>query len=243
MSPEDIEAAAAAAADEVIARWPAERPVPPPLLWRHTVDEAVRLAVAGLCFDRGMMEGTRSWSEVAFGETELKEERADLPWDNAADVVLGGLTVGGRIDRLDLRGDGAAARVTDYKTGALPRTAPAGALAHGADLQRVIYAVAAMRRLSDVRQVVSRLVYLRDGPSARTLSGDLLDHTIREADRFVAAAAGLLLTGVAPVGPDAQEAYNDLRLALPADLAGYSKRKRKAVEAAAGELLVLWGWT
>ena len=30
---------------------------------------------------------------------------------------------------------------------------------------------------------------------------------------------------------------------LPADLAGYSKRKRKAVEAAAGELLVLWGWT
>lgn len=242
-SPEEIEAAAAAAANEVAAIWPAERPTPPPLLWRRTVDEAVRLAVAGLCFDRGMMQGTRSWSEVAFGKAELEQERADLPWDNEADVILGGLTVGGRIDRLDLRGDGVAARVTDYKTGALPRNAAAGALAGGTDLQRVIYAAAAVRRLSGVRQVVSRLVYLREGPLAKVLSADELDDALREADRFVAAAAGLLLTGVAPVGPDAYERSNDLRLALPADLENYRKRKSQALEAAANELRVLWGST
>ncbi|WP_189343288.1 PD-(D/E)XK nuclease family protein [Mesorhizobium sp. M2A.F.Ca.ET.046.03.2.1] len=242
-SPEEIEAAAAAAANEVATRWPAERPTPPPVLWRRTVDEAVRLAVAGLCFDQGIMDGTRSWSEVAFGRAELEQARADLPWDNAADVILGGLTVGGRIDRLDLRGDGVAARVTDYKTGALPRTTSAGALAGGSELQRVIYSAAAMRRLSEVRQVVSRLVYLRDGPSAQTLSGDELDGALGEADRFVAAAAGMLLNGSAPVGPDAYEPYNDLRLALPADLESYRRRKVQALEVAAGELSVLWGST
>lgn len=242
-SPEEIEAAAAAAANEVAARWPAERPTPPPLLWRRTVDEAVRLTVAGLCFDQGMMKGTQSWSEVVFGKAELKQEPANLPWDNVADVILGGLTVGGRIDRLDLRGDGLAARVTDYKTGAPPRNTAAGFLAGGADLQRVIYAAAALRRLSEVRQVVSRLVYLRDGPSMKSLSADELDDALRVADRFVAAAGNLLLTGAAPAGPDSYEPYNDFRLALPADLESYRRRKGLALDAAAGELSVLWGTT
>lgn len=242
-TPEEIDAAAAAAADEVSTRWPAERPTPPPLLWRRTVEEARRMAVTGLCFDQATMPGTRSWSEAVFGEDELAEDPTDLPWDTVADVMLGGLKVGGRIDRLDLRGDGTAVRVTDYKTGEPPRNSVAGALAGGAELQRVIYAAAASKRLSQVRQIVSRLVYLQNGPLAKGLTADELEVALGEAERFAAIAAALLASGVAPAGPDAYETYNDLRLALPADLNGYRDRKRGALQAAAGELLALWGST
>lgn len=236
-TPQELETAVSAAGDEVAARWPAERPVPPALLWRRTVDEAVRLAVAGLAFDQGLQPGTRSWSEAPFGEGS----GAAPPWEADTEVELGGLRVGGRIDRLDLRGDGAAARVTDYKTGALPRNMAGVVLGGGAEMQRVTYAAAVRRRLPEARQVVSRLVYLRAGPEAHALSGDGLDAAIAQAGRFVAAAAALVSGGAAPPGPDAQERFNDLRLALPAELEAYLFRKSRALSAAAGELPAFWG--
>lgn len=235
-TPEELGAALAAAGDAVVIRWPAERPVPPPLLWRRTVDEAVRLAVAGLLFDQGLQPGTRSWSEAPFGEGA----GAAPPWESDAEVCLGGVRIGGRIDRLDLRGDGAAARVTDYKTGAVPKNMAAVALGGGAELQRVTYAAAVRQRLPEVRQVVSRLAYLRGGPEAHALSGDALDAAIAGAERFIAAAVAVVSSGAAIPGPDAQERFNDLRLALPAELEAYGFRKARALSAAAGELPAFW---
>lgn len=235
-TPEELEAALAAAGEAVAVRWPAERPVPPPLLWRRTVDEAVGMARAGLLFDQGLQPGTRSWSEAAFGEGA----GAAPPWVSDDEVRLGGLRIGGRIDRLDLRGDGGAARVTDYKTGAVPRNMAAVVLGGGAELQRVTYAAAVRQRLPEVRQVVSRLAYLRGGPEAHGLSGDGLDTAIAEAERFIAAAVAVVSDGAIPPGPDAHDRFSDLRLALPAELEAYGFRKARALSAAAGELPVFW---
>jgi hypothetical protein len=210
--------------------------VPPALLWRRTVDDAVRLAVAGLAFDQGLQPGTRSWSEAPFGENAA----AVPPWETDAEVRLGGLRVRGRIDRLDLRADNGAARVTDYKTGAAPRNMAAVVLGGGAEVQRVIYAAAVRQRLPNVRQVVSRLVYLRGSPEAHALSGDVLDAAISEAERYIAAAVALVVNGAAPPGPDAKERFGDVRLAMPAELEAYLFRKSRALSAAAGELPTFW---
>lgn len=233
----ELAAAIEASAAEAAALWPAERPVPPSLLWAHTVDEAARMALAGLAHDQGLQPGTRSWSEVSFGT----DGRIVEPWTQAGPVELGGLQIGGRIDRLDLRGDGAAARVTDYKTGAVPKAMARVILGGGTELQRVIYAAAVRRQAPEVRRVVSRLVYLRGGPAEDALDGDVLDQAITDAARFIETAAAGLAAGAAVPGPDARETFNPMRLALPADLDGHQRRKARALAAAAGELPGYWG--
>ena len=97
------------------------------------------------------------------------------------------------------------------------------------------------QRLPDVRQVVSRLVYLRDGPAAHGLSGDRLDAAIADAERFIATATALVGGGAAPPGPDAQERFNEMRLALPAELEPYFRRKARVLAAAAAGLPAFWG--
>lgn len=236
-TPDELAAAVEASAAEAAALWPAERPVPPSLLWAHTVDEAARMALAGLVHDQGLQPGTRSWSEVSFGA----DVRIAEPWTEAGPVELGGLSVGGRIDRLDLRGDGAAARVTDYKTGAVPKAIARVTLGGGTELQRVVYAAAVRRQAPEVRRVVSRLVYLRDGPAEHALEGDALDQAIADAARFIETAAAGLAAGAAVPGPDASETFNQMRLALPADFDGHQRRKARALAAAAGELPGYWG--
>jgi hypothetical protein len=47
-SRDEIELALSAACDHVRAQWPLERPVPPTLLWAHTLDEAMRRGLRGL---------------------------------------------------------------------------------------------------------------------------------------------------------------------------------------------------
>ena len=233
----EIEAALQRAAATVLAHWPAQRPVPPPLLWQRTVESAARLALGGLLLDDELMVGTRSFSEVPFGR---KAEDESHPWVATGPVSLGGLRFGGRIDRLDLRGDGVAARVTDYKSGTAPRKMDRVVLGGGAELQRVIYAAAVRQGLPEVRQVVSRLVYLQDGPAAHGLSGDALEEANAEAARFIATAEALIAAGNAPPGPDVETRFNAMRLALPAELDAYLRLKAGSRAAVAGELPAFW---
>ncbi|MNV97646.1 hypothetical protein D3C71_1927940 [compost metagenome] len=115
-------------------------------------------------------------------------------------------------------------------------------LGGGTELQRVIYAAAVRQGLPEVRQIVSRLVYLRDGPTHHGLSGDLLDAGIAEAERFIGAAEALVAGGAAPPGPDVEGRFNDLRLALPAELDAYLRSKAAARAGVAGELPAFWGY-
>ena len=61
---------------------------------------------------------------------------------------------------------------------------------------------------------------------ADAVSGD--DVLVAEAERFIATAAALIASGGAPPGPDVEDRYNDLRLALPAELDAYLRRKAAA---------------
>ena len=168
----EIENAVQAAVETVAAAWPLERAVPPPLLWRHTLEEAARLTVRGLTVDDSVMADTRSWTELAFGE-EGAAAAAGFPGPPDRAVTLPGTAIRlrGRIDRVDLRGDNSAIRITDYKSGKAPKNAGGIVLAGGGELQRVLYAMAARVLLPEVRMIVSRLVVSRRGQCADAAAG------------------------------------------------------------------------
>jgi hypothetical protein len=238
----EIVNAVQAAVEAVAAAWPLERAVPPPLLWRHTLEEAARLTVRGLTVDDSVMADTQSWTELAFGE-ERSAAAAGLPWATDQPVTLPGTTIRlrGRIDRVDLRGDNSAIRITDYKSGKAPKNADGIVLAGGGELQRVLYALAARVLLPEVRMIVSRLAYLAGDNAPTRLQGELLDEAMAEAVKFIGIASGIVRTGAAVSGPDADERYHDLRLALPADRDAYLRRKHQAFLDALDALAPLWG--
>jgi hypothetical protein len=127
--PHEVEAALAAAANEVADSWPLRRPAPPLLLWQHTLDSARALALAALMLDEPFDAGTRSWTELPFGDPDADPVDGDLPWDARETVVFPGTSfaVRGVIDRVELDRSDARARLTDYKTGVPPGAAgPSG---------------------------------------------------------------------------------------------------------------------
>jgi hypothetical protein len=77
---EEIEGALEAAVRYVIAAWPLERPVPPEVLWVNTVRQASAMALAGLTGEKFTESGTRSWTEVPFGEHVNPPEPGNSGW-------------------------------------------------------------------------------------------------------------------------------------------------------------------
>ena len=235
-SPERQSAAVLAAANAVAVDWPLARSVPPPLPWRHAVDDAVKLAVAGLR-RTPIARGTTRWTEVAFGGG-ASPGRVPPGWDGSPAVVIGGLRASGRIDRLDFAGGGAA-RVIDWKTGEPPP--PGMGLLGGAELQRVIYAEAVRRASPMVDRIRTVIVHLAAEPTKSTLEGEALDACRAALDRGLEIAARRLRDGFAvPGGPARSDPFDPIRLALPADLDGWLNRKSAAIEAAMGPLRALW---
>lgn len=240
-TPEEIDAALHAAADNIAERWPLIRAVPPRLLWLDTIQEAVRRARRGLTVDERFGPGTRSFSEVAFGDPASPAEGAD-PWRENHEVLVGssGIRLKGRIDRVDVKPDRRGVRISDYKTGTTPRDLHAVILGGGTEVQRALYAVAVRQLIPEVNSIISRLVYLDTmGPPAG-LSGDSLDEAEATLLRFIDIAAAALADGIAYPGPDAFAGYNDLRIALPAALDRYQRRKNEGFNAAQHKLAQLW---
>ncbi len=234
--PED-QAFVAAAADAVAAEWPLTRSVPPPLPWRHAVEDAVALAVAGLRRTPVAPETTR-WTEVPFGR-DASPGRVPTGWNDAPALVIGGLHPSGRIDRLDLAVGGRAARIIDWKTGE-PPTDWIG-LVGGAELQRVIYAEAVRRALPAVVGVRAVIVHLGSDVTKSMLEGEALERCRAALDEGLEVAARQLRAGFAvPGGPDRIGTFDPIRLALPADLEGWMSRKAAAIDAANGPLRRLW---
>jgi len=236
-SDSEIEGALEAARSAIATGWAVTRAIPPALLWRRTLDRAAAMAHAALDHDR--RPGMQVWAEVSFGREA--PVAACGPWDAREPVRLGRLRVGGRVDRLDLSADDRTALVTDYKTGRRPRNPARLVLGEGAELQRIIYGLAAVQRQPEASEVASRLVYLADGPPAEHgLDRDAIGRAGVEVARHAEAAVALLVAGRAPPGPDARDPYNEQRLALPADLDGYWRLKGAAVQSQAKPLADLW---
>jgi hypothetical protein len=236
----EISAAIEAASARIVASWPLERAVPPPVLWKHTVREAARRTASGLAADDPTQVGTRSWTEVPFGQSAAPS--SDLPWDATVTVPIeqAGIVYGGRIDRLDIRAAGDAARITDYKSGLPPHKSQRIALAQGRELQRVLYAMAARSLLHGVRAVVARLVYLTDNPAIFELRGEDLDRAIAEATTYLASAVEILRGGHVAPRWEQDATYDDMRLALPADREVYLRRKGASFRGANQKLNKLW---
>jgi hypothetical protein len=237
----EIDTAIEGASETVLRAWPLQRSVPPTILWRHTVKEAARRTAKGLASDDQVRSDTQSWTEVPFGRNDAVAERA--PWNTATVVPIEstGLIFGGRMDRLDLRATGDAARITDYKSTKPPPKKQRIILGQGRELQRVLYAIAVRSLLPDVRAVVARLIYLADDPATFELKGDELTDAIDNAINYISAATAILRGGRIAPRWERDAFYDDMRLALPADRESYLRRKTSDFRAANQQLNRLWG--
>ena len=226
------------ACDAVLAEWPVARAVPPALPWRHAVDAAAGLALAGLRRLQ-VAAGTTRWPEVSFGSERVPDDEGPPGWASADPVILAGLRVGGRIDCLDVRAAGNFARVIDWKTGEMPPDEVG--LRGGLELQRVVYSVAARRALQPEGAVRAVIAHLGDGVTLHGLQGSALEHCRSALEEGLAVAAQRLREGWAMPGTAARgEPHDRIRLALPADLAGWLARKGAALNEASKPLRPLW---
>ena len=226
------------AVEDVRTQWPLVKAIPPKILWEHTLMEGDRLAHKALSFEQAVSANTRCWTEVPFGEPEAA---GDWPWDPKDAVTIPGTAIGvrGSIDRLDLRWDANAVRVSDYKTGCEPANAEKIVLAGGSEVQRVIYAIAARALLPHVPQVAARLVFL-GGEEASAFRLVDINEAMATISARVLDAQNLLLEGRAV--PHIRDRTDDeeFRLALPADIETYIETKRVTFRKHFGELLSFW---
>ncbi|MET3220180.1 hypothetical protein ABIE85_007131 [Bradyrhizobium diazoefficiens] len=223
----EIETAVADASSAVRDAWPLRGQTPPALLWRNTVDFAASLALAGLLRKEITDAGTRSWTEVPFGQPNADATERQLPWDPTIPVTIPGTPVklGGSIDRLDLNSRGTAVRVWDYKTGQTPRNPARIVIDGGSELQRALYGLACRQLLDGEPTVVARLLYLRGDTLAVRLPD--LDAAVEQIAAFVNVAVSMMRKGVVTSGRLSFDRSNELRLALPAS-PGYERRKLAA---------------
>jgi hypothetical protein len=236
---EEIEDALTAAVRVVRESWPLERPVPPKMLWSNTIEYAASLALVGLQRKEIAEEGTRSWTEVPFGQQDGFVAGRELPWDPTIPVAVPDTPVRlrGTIDRLDMRWSPSAVRVTDYKTGEPPRNAARIVIGGGTELQRALYGLACRQLLEGEPQIVARLLYLAGEPLALRLHD--LDAAIERIGAFINEANALLRRGATVPGRLSFERSNDLRLGLPAS-PGYERRKLIAFNKAGEGVSRFW---
>ena len=232
----DIASAVAEARHTAAAAWEAEQPVPPEILWTLRLDEAEALARSALSWPLEAYAGQVSQSEVPFGDIDA--ERPGLPWDVAQAVTIPrtGLVIRGRIDRLDLSGDGTRARVVDYKTGK-PRDP--GVLAGGGELQRCLYAYAVQALLGPQVAVEAALLYPRGETDAY--------HPLQDTAAALATLTNALIAfqsslrrGLALPGPDTGGDWDDLAFALPAGPGALTDRKKEAAQIMLGDAALIW---
>ena len=205
--------ATSTALDKAAEEFVAVSPVPPRLMWQSILAEVHQLTVTALSWDEEALSGQRAYAEVPFGDpTDVG--RAGGPWNPGQVVAIpnSDLFITGRIDRLDIAGDWSVARVTDYKTGRLPKN-PIG-ISGGAELQRCIYAYAVHALLGQELEVAARLLYPRDGGRLFDLEDPRA--TLETVARYLVIAREKLRSGLALVGPESGERDDDpLTFALP----------------------------
>ena len=225
------------AAAEVAREWESNQAVPPPVIWRRTLDEVRALGSRALAFRDGDLAGARAYGEVPFGGAEPKTDGA-IPWDPETPVPIPntGFRIRGHIDRLDVSGDGYRALVRDYKTGRLPKDDIV--LDGGRELQRCLYAFAVKALLGDKVVIEASLLYPRE---ERDLRLEDPGAKLRTLTDHLQAAGANLASGGAVMGEDTGNAYDDLAFALPANAGAiYRPRKEAAATALLGDAAKIW---
>jgi hypothetical protein len=236
-TPQQIAGAVDRAAGNVSECWKTERAVPPPVIWRRTLDEARELSKRALGFRGGRLPGARAFGEVPFGGAEPKSDVLP-PWDAAASVEIpdSGFRIAGYIDRLDITADRRRALVRDYKTGKKPKDSIV--LDGGKELQRCLYAFAVKAMLGDEVEISASLLYPRDDVDLQLKDPEA---TLTEITKYLCAARANLLSGASVLGIDTGGAYDDLAFALPANAsAAYCKRKIAAATECLGAAAQVW---
>lgn len=234
---QQIASAVDGAAGEVAEIWETERPLPPRVIWRRTLDEARELSRRALAFGDERLPGARAFGEVPFGGAEPKTDVAP-PWDDAASVRIPGtdFRIAGYIDRLDISADGSRALVRDYKTGRKPKDTII--VDGGKELQRCLYAFAVKAMLGDDVTISASLLFPRDEVDLRLEDPE---GTLAEVIGYLSAAHASLLAGGAVLGADTGGTYDDLAFALPANAgATYCKRKIAAAAERLGDAAQVW---
>lgn len=234
---QQIASAVDGAAGEVAEIWETERPVPPRVIWRRTLDEARELSRRALAFGDERLPDARAFGEVPFGGAEPKTNDA-LPWDATASVGIPGtdFRIAGYIDRLDVSADGRRALVRDYKTGRKPKDTII--LDGGKELQRCLYAFAVKAMLGDDVAISASLLFPRDEVDLRLEDPE---GTLADVAGYLSAAHASLLAGGAVLGADTGGTYDDLAFALPANAgATYCKRKIAAATERLGDAAQVW---
>ncbi len=236
-SEQRIAAAVDGAAAAVAREWESDQAVPPPVIWRRTLDEVRALGSRALAFRDGDLVYAHAYGEVPFGGAESRSDGA-IPWDAQAAVAIPdtGFSIRGHIDRLDVSADGRRALVRDYKTGRVPKDDIV--LDGGKELQRCLYAFAVKALLGDKVAIEASLLYPRE---ERDLRLDDPDATLRTLIGHLQAARANLASGGAVMGEDTGNAYDDLAFALPANSGAiYRPRKEAAATARLGDAAQIW---
>ena len=195
-----VETAVARAGEE----YEATQPVPPRIIWNRQLAEVRQLTLVALTWEEQALPGQKSFPEVPFGRIRREAQPgSELPWDPEQEVRIPGtdLTIAGVIDRLDISGDSTQARVTDYKTGRIPKDEIV--LNGGAELQRCLYAYA-VRALKDGDiDVAARLLYPRG--EGRLLELQDPRAILDAVAKYLVAARDNLVSGHALIGIESGE--------------------------------------
>ena len=224
---------------EIAAEWEDNKPIPPPVIWQRKLQDIRELALAALAYAEEPLPGQRSWAEIPFGGHD-HATAARLPWSPLTAVVIPGtkLSIRGSIDRLDIDGDGKAARVTDYKSGKPPKKEIV--LKGGSELQRCLYAFAVKALIPEIDRVSGRLLYPK---AASDGLYDLADpeEVLSRMAAYLGAAVRLATAGNLLPGIGAQDSHNDLAFALPGGAKeSYFELKGPLVNERLSDLASLW---
>jgi hypothetical protein len=237
----EIKRAIGEAASVITGTWERERPVPPPVIWRSTLERAQQVALVGVTHRLEPLREQKSWTEIPFG-TRDAESRNELPWDPGRKVEIpsAGVCIQGHIDRLDLSGDGSRARVVDYKTGRLRPKMAEVEINGGGELQRCLYAFAVKNLLGQDVDVDAALLYPAAMDSVQKLFPlQDVEATLGQLASAIDLARRNVEAGLALPGIDAADDYNDLAFALPGS-ASYLPRKMALAKERLGEAANVW---
>jgi hypothetical protein len=240
-SSKSLEKAVTLAAKQASAAWELEMPIPPRLVWKGTLEIARQVALTALQIQEEPLPEQRTWVEVPFGrDWEGRGAGEDL-WDPGFPVTIAelGIRINGRIDRVDVDGEGKRARVTDYKTGRVPRNVEAQTIDGGSELQRCLYLLAVRSLLPKVKTIESRLLYPGSGNGIYALPDP--DNTLKTLSGYLHLAMENARRGLTIPGKGSESEYNDLSFALPANAKGiYFAQKAADRNRLHGKLVELW---